>query len=239
MQLDALLRSIGRYAPQYGKVKIIYKCTSDLHRRAYEILRQEAVGHLWIEEGDDFKQNVLDAMNSVMRMVTFLVDDDLFYRLLPEFDVSPNVAYAPRLGRNCTRCYNANDRSQEVPTHLWRQVGGEGNLDFDCTLSLDGHVYLLSDVLSYFREMEYANPSQIEEFMRSRIRPHLTFAEHSCLVGIPHNVVADWKGNRSMDGSAEELCRMYLEGQRIDLDAMDFSNVNSVHQDIPYAFRRA
>ena len=40
-------------------------------------------------------------------------------------------------------------------------------------------------------------------------------------------------------GSAEELNARYLAGERLDLDAMDFSNVTAWHQEIPYIWRQA
>jgi hypothetical protein len=237
MQLDALLRSIHKYAPVYNhQISVIYTCTEGFHQLSYDDLSERNTGCRWLRESGSagsFKELLLVAMDPIVKMTTMLVDDDLFYRPLPAFSVGPGVAYAPRLGLNCTYCYNTGGQ-QAVPTKLWRDVGGEGNLDFDCTLCLDGHVYLTSDLLPHFRAAQYSNPNEIEEVLSGTIRPRLTFAEHSCLVGIPHNVV-NGRSNKNAGGSAAALCGMYLAGMRIDIDSMGF-DVRGVHQEIPYVF---
>jgi hypothetical protein len=59
------------------------------------------------------------------------------------------------------------------------------------------------------------------------------------VVGIPHNRVSS-ASHCEFTGkfSAAELNDRYLHGECIDIDAMDFSQVNAIHMDIGYVFRR-
>lgn len=239
MQLDGLLRSIVKYAPQYrSNLRVVYRTSYPESEKAYNILRSDWPCAAFLnEEFGGFKASTLCALDSGCHLTMMLVDDDLFYRPLPWFTVEPGTAYAPRLGYNCTVCYNGGGKPQKVPTKLWREVGGEGDLDFDCTLCLDGHVYLTEEILPYFQKANYSNPNEIEVELSGSIRPVLKFSEHSCLVGVPHNVVSVYNTNRQGGEDPVELNRLFLAGKHMDLDAMDFGDIVGVHQIVPYKFR--
>ncbi len=241
MQLDAFLRSMRRFAPHYYRsVKIMAKYDAGDHRRSLDILRARHPGCLWMEHSpglDDFQALLLQAIAPKVPRTTMLVDDDLFFRMLPEFELPPGTAYAPRLGYNCTYSYNGGGGAQRVPTRLWRDPGGEGDLDFDCTMSVDGHVYHTDYLLPFLESVHYSTPNQLEENLCQTVRPRLAFAEHSCLVGVPNNVVQTGYPNRHMGGSPDDLCRLFLDGFRIALDRMTF-DVRSVHEPLSYVFEK-
>jgi hypothetical protein len=227
---------MDQHAPQLNQRAVLFLASASEYLQGYTCL----LGHpdvYWIGQSEFRSQVIAYVATSDAPLVQFLVDDDIFFGPLPDFEIARGEAYAPRLGWNCTHCWNAN-RPQKVPTKLFRDPGGEGNLDFDCTWSMDGHVYWREDVLPFLKSYKFANPNDIEYDLSSIIRPRLRFAEHSCLVGIPNNVVSVSTGNRSMQRSAKDLNELFLDGYRIDLDTMDFSDVRSVHQDIEYRFKK-
>lgn len=226
-QLDLLLNSIQRNAEALWPPTIIYKCSDKKYKIAYEQLMTEGDNDScnWVEERN-IKEDVLDWVYPLFSYTMFLVDDDVFYQSLPEIPkLEQYEAYALRLGLNLTYCYNV-DKPQK-----------KGELDWDCKMSIDGHIYRTEDILPELKALEFNHVGQIEEKLYQRFTHYkLITPVHSVLVGIPHNRVSHYP-NRHMGGSTEELNDRFLRGERIDFDKMDFSNVISVHQDIPYAFR--
>src|SRR5690348_13615864 len=179
-QLDALLASMRANSPQMWPPKILWKATNSSYREGYSLCIQDHPECTWVEESH-FKSNLMNMFKCEPPLSAFLVDDDLFYRPLPGFSVEQGTAYAPRLGRNCTHCWNAN-KPQQLPKGLVRESLTDGDLDFDCTCSLDGHVYLTREIWRMFAKARYRNPNEIEGALYDKIRPRLKFAEHSCLV---------------------------------------------------------
>ena len=123
-----------------------------------------------------------------------------------------------------------------VVIELGAHRGGE--LDFDCTMSVDGHVYRTDEILPWLQSTPFMYPPEIEAMLWDKVRPRLLYAEHSCLVGIPHNRISPYP-NPHEGGSVVELNNRLLSGERIDLDSMDFSDVRGVHQPIPYVWKKA
>jgi|WetSurMetagenome_2_1015567.scaffolds.fasta_scaffold01696_5 hypothetical protein len=221
MQLDALLRSIHKFAPQIEYPLVIWRSTGEDFDRAYRVLRIEHGIQIRTQREQDFAADVKKAICCSLPLLQFLVDDDVFYRKVPCVKVYPGCTFAPRLGVNCTHCY---------------AVDAKCNLDFCCEFSLDGHVYRLDDVREGITAAGFTNPNTLETAM-SWFHTALVIGQYSSLVGIPHNRVGD-NTNRHAGGDPAELNRRYLEGWRIDLDAMDFRNVIGAHQDIEYRFKR-
>jgi hypothetical protein len=230
MQLDALLQSIDKNAPILfsQNLQALIKTTHVAYMNGYRRLAYEWPNLDTTFRFRDLKYHLLNAVDPKQEFTMLLVDDAVFYRQLPPWDILPGVIYAPRLGKNCTMCYNAGGVPQ-----------AEGELDFKTIVSIDGHVYRTSELLPKLQGIEITVPNDIE----ARVPADgwkLRYADHSCLVGIPYNRVCEGYGSREMVGgnSAWDLNRWYLSGQRIDIDKMDFSDVRSCHQDIPYVFKQ-
>jgi len=237
MQLEALLRSMRRFALDLWPPTVIYTSSTSDYSRGYEILQAEYICN-WIRQGPDFKKDILSAVDQNKLFACWFVDDDIFYRSLPDFkarlfESGSGYAYAPRLGKNCTYCYNV-DKPQL-----------EGTLDFGSTLSLDGHIYWTKEILPRVKSISFTNPNELEHYLciSSPDSAHefkLLYEECNCLVGIPHNRVQDQFPNRTSGGvSAKELNDRFLAGERIDLDAMNFSGVKGVHWPVKYEFKRS
>ena len=226
MQLDLLLRSIDQFANAAVLPAVICAATGQNYLDGYERLRQDCDA-IWLWQ-KYLKDDTLKAFDDDP-LTMFLVDDAVFYRPMPELpDLQLGEAYATRLGRNCTHCYAGNHPQTE------------GTFDFAYSYSLDGHVYRTEEIKALIERVNFTTPTELEVALNEHgPRLNLLYAEHSCLVGIPHNVVQRQCPNRNAGGSAEELNQMFLDGLRIDLDAMDFSDVCGCHQEIPYVFKRA
>lgn len=239
MQLDLLLWSMHKFALQLDDVCVLWSASRDRFYRAYRRLMRDYKIHWYLQSA--FLDDVSILTASVRPYIQFLVDDCVFYRPLEcPTEILPNTAYAPRLGLNCTRCGNIGV-PQSVPTQLYRDIGGEGDRDFDCTWSLDGHIYRREEIQPYLDRGGYSTPNELESAFCGEIRPRLYFPKHSCLTNVPHNSVGESKGNRHMhpgDDPIVMLNDLYLSDWRIDWNQMDFSNVDSCHMDLEYKYRR-
>jgi hypothetical protein len=46
------------------------------------------------------------------------------------------------------------------------------------------------------------------------------------------------KDTDKFDGSKETLCQRYLDGEVIDLDSINFNNVVSTHEELPFKYKK-
>jgi hypothetical protein len=228
-QLDALLRSLIRFAPQLLPATVLFLATEDRYREAYRILIAEHPSKVFfLQQGSSFRDDLLSLILPDTALTTMLVDDDVFYRSAPLVPkLQSGQCFSFRLGQNIQRDYVT--RKEQVP----------GSENFRYSYSLDGHVFRTDDLLPLVRCLEFDCPNRLEAYMQRSGQPlEIFYDQHSSLVGIPHNLVQTAWPQVSMGGSAEELNDRFLVGERIDLDMMDFSDVRATHQDILYSFRR-
>jgi hypothetical protein len=250
MQLDACLRSIERYAPYLGPILVIYHATSPKFEAGYNGLDYGPRATL-IRQSEDFKRDVMDALASAGEHTIFHTDDDVFFRdaLCPPALSDRFAAFSLRLGLNTTRCHTRN-RPQPLPNlrrHgrliAWKWT--EAKDDFAYPMSLDGHMFQTRLVRSMLVRASFTNPNELEDelHLRRHLAPEWMLAcRESCVVSNPVNVVTTTHANRAgcEPGLApEELNRRFLAGDRIDLEAMDFSNVEAAHQEIAVSLARS
>jgi hypothetical protein len=250
MQLDACLRSIMRYAPYDGPILVIYKASSEQFAQAYRSL-DSTDGVRLVPESESFHRDAVQAIDPGHNYTVFHTDDDVFFRAPPAAPLLPDgcAAFSLRLGENTTYCYSLN-RTQAVPPTVgeglfiaWDWTRAQG--DFAYPLSLDGHILATPLLLKILARMRFSNPNELERELnfRRHLAPPLMLAfRKSCLVSLPANVVSETHRNRSgehPENSPEALNARFLAGERIDLDAMDFSDVQAAHQEVPLIFRDA
>lgn len=239
MQLDALLRSFDQYAPEvFRRVFVLYCSSTPEFAAGYEMLfaeyPSECVDVRGVKE-TSFRHNLLAllsyAKNWEPDYLSFFSDDAILFRPVANIVVpSGALCYSLRLGKNITYSYNA-DRTQQ-----------EGECDFAWKFSNDGHFYSYEGmVVRIHQTAEIVSPGAIEDELNARYGSrsgYVAYGERSSLVCIQHNRVTTMAANRNAGGSAEELNRRFLAGERIDFMAMDFSGVNSPHMELPFVFKR-
>jgi hypothetical protein len=249
MQLDACLRSLERLAPYSGPVTVVYHATNPDFGRAYRLLDTSPRVRL-IAQSDDFRGDVMAALSVDSEYTVFHTDDDVFFREPPTAPVLPEgfAAFSLRLGENATYCYPYRS-SQSVPC-----ITGDGPFiawdwtradhDFSYPMSLDGHIVRTRLVQRMLARARFVNPNELEPELHIRryLAPSGMLAfRHSCLVSIPANVVSATHRNRASENpewSAEALNARFIARERIDLDAMDFSDVRGAHQEVALVFKR-
>ena len=248
MQLEACLTSISTFAPYaLEDIVVIFRATSPQFAEAYGTL-VERHGVRLRPESDDFRRDVMEALDRANEHVVFHTDDDVFFAAPPAAPSLPPgfAAFSLRLGLNTTYCYPTGSR-QDLPSRLdrgdvfaWDWTRADG--DFAYPMSLNGHVFsrrLLGRMLARSR---FANPNEleIELHVRRHLAPRWMLAfRQSCVVSIPANIVTSTHVNRAAGTpglTSEALNSRFLAGQRIDVGAMDFSSVQAAHQEIPFVF---
>jgi hypothetical protein len=246
LQLDACLRSIERNAPYGGSTFVIYLATNPQFLRSYELMAVNE-GTRLLPQSADFRRDVLEVVDTAARYTVFHTDDDFCFRRPADHLVPPHgfACFSLRLGENTTYCYPL-DREQRVPraaasgsiiTWDWTRADG----DFAYPMSVNGHIFETDLVRRMLRRASFSNPNELEyelHLRRYMMPPLMLASRESCVLSVPANAVSV-TANRSgedPDYSPEALNARFLAGQRIDLNAMDFSGIRGAHQEIPFVF---
>lgn len=240
MQLDLLLTSLERNAPGVFDVNVIWY--KDDFSEGYTTCAEEHLDYNFIVE-DDLTYQVCSLLRDD-GLVTFFTDDDVLYRRFLGLELGDDeICFSLRLGLNTTFCY-PHARQQKVPSKRghrlrWNWMMADG--DFGYPMSLDGHVFWAPDLFPVLGR--FTTPNWLE-LMLMRAAPSIDKSWMVCsleshLVGIPANRVNTDMPNRNGDFhpySVQELNDRYMCGERIDLDALDFSDIRGAHQEMELLF---
>jgi hypothetical protein len=234
------------YAP-YETMTVLARVDSEPMWRAYERIEADHSETMFLWEPphrEAFAHTVMGWLATNDR-IAFHTDDDIFYATatLPPAVAEHDDVFTMRLGKNTTYCHPA-DREQQVPDPFWQWRWKDGDGDFGYPLSLNGTIYNSADLLPLL-DFDFANPTDLEAGLAARadrFGPQwMKAGAHSCVVSLPHNRVSMSGGARAGSNPAwtpQALLDLYLDGYRIDLDQMDFSNITAAHQEVPLAFHR-
>lgn len=166
-----------------------------------------------------------------------------------------------RLGANTT-IQNYLNREEQNPLGdddikedyvRWKYTDRAGKFeDYALPFSWDGAVYRTGDVLDALENTDFSStdhawsplPHRLEEYMWKNAnkfshRPCMTAPKKSCVIGMDYNKVINVtnKGGHKFKASEKSLNDLYLKGMVIDLESMDFSDVKSAHDEIPFKMR--
>jgi len=232
LQLDGLLDSIARYAPDLFDLTVLTLGTSPIYQLGYlECAHDHRSGRcVFWRQGPSFEEDVREWLGGAGEHICFLVDDDLFIRHAPGLDyVLPSldeVCYSLRLHSGPRRW---RWRNQQI-------------LDLSYPLALDGHIFRRETIVRLLEQMEFTDPTQLEAGLASRAEwlpeSFIAAANHQCLVGIPANRVSPTSGMPHMGTDVEELCLLYLDGWRLDPGSMLLEGIDTAHADVELAFAK-
>jgi hypothetical protein len=263
MQLDALLSSLE--VNRGFDAMVLYAASTPEFWRGYKACIRYHLGlrcPAWMKEFS-FREDVEGLVRSAGEYVCFFTDDDILYRPLPPILYRPGdplpmlgnlLTFSLRLGANTTRCY-PHDAEQRLPDVLnddedWREWdwrASEG--DFGYPSSLDGHVFhrdiFKAMLMGSERWNQWHNPNTLEDALCWGARDmlgNMGCFPHSVLVNVPANRTTETHDtNRVMDAPAyttEALNEMFLDGWRIDWQAMKYTGVNAAHCELTYVFSK-
>ncbi len=241
-QLDLLLRSIKELWENWYefKITIIWTYSNDDFKAGYDKVISDHPGFYFYKQTNDFKDSVINAVNTEKEYTMFLVDDIVFkepYKLRNDFDkLNPDEILSISL-RLCSRinfCYPQNipspppDLSSENKWE-WKNYAG----DWGYPMSVDGNIYRTPDLMSAIKNGTYNNPNTFEDALMKQIpeRPMMLCYDESKIVNIPVNLVGAYP-NRHGNISAGEFNQKYLEGRKLSIRNIKGVKNISPHQEI-------
>jgi hypothetical protein len=189
------------------------------HMFSYQYVKQEHPGppfspYLWAGEYD-FEEQVREWL--FRSPVTFLVDDAVFYRPATEPDRLP---WSHR----------------RAGGHMWRAYPPESEEGYP--LSVVGDTYGMAMLLPVLPE-RFPNVTALEAGMagnRDAFPSEIVYGAEQDLCVIDANKVSEASNMPHMGVNVDGLLERYMRGERIDLDALDFSTVTTAHCQIPFVF---
>jgi hypothetical protein len=255
-QLRLLLESIKKNADNIFNVNIIYKASNEEFNKGYEQLKAEELlpNINWVKQSLNFKKDVISILDSNYEYSCFATDDDIIYRKVDEgkiikaFKEDKDIfCFSLRLGKNVTVCYSMNSKNKIVPFEDEEEVikweWKKHYYDAGYSLSVDYHVFTTKDINKLVNKITFENPNTLEANLQifSNFPKQIMAAfEQSVVVNTPINIVNEVYNNRQGEQfavSVEEFNKRYLDGEVIDLEKIDFSNIIGCHQELYLPFK--
>lgn len=253
-QLRLLIDSVQKNSPDTFKLNVIYTYSNNLFKEGYDIVKKEFSNVCnFIEQTDDFKQDVLTLLDSEEEYSCFFTDDDIIYKSFDSSKIKQVMkddedifCFSLRLGTNVTFCYTMDTenvlKNYEDLDDLIKWDWSVHYLDFGYPLSVDGHIFKTKDIFKLTRKVTFTNPNLFEgnlQVFDTFPKSKMASFKESVLVNTPNNLVNSTHPNRhSLEHgkTVQELNHSFLKGELIDLENMDFSNIKGCHQEIPFVF---
>lgn len=258
-QLHLLLESINKNSNKlFDSISVLYKFTNDEYNEGYKKIVSNYSNINFIIE-TNFHEDTINIVKDGYDFTTFMVDDNVFYKELSVDkekiynmfidNINPISCFSLRLGLNCNYSHPANQHYKigkyEIINDFVKVNVLEQQVDFSYPLSVDGHIFntiFIKDSLKHIGN--FTNPNTIESSLQSlkmRINNYMSFLKESVLVGIPVNIVNDTHKNRQglkFYFSENDLNIKYINNEVIDIESMDFTNINGPHKEIEYKFKK-
>lgn len=261
-QLHILLESLQCNAPGLFKSTVLYKASNNVFRDGYNKLMERFPNVRWTYEYDSTKQFYHFLREN--EIVGLFADDCIFYRKtdIEEYKIRHYLnelflwSFSFRHGQNVSVNDYISGRLNKLPKEYfiedgflqWNYREGFSNLwesSFSFALGFDGCFYRSDNLLFLTEGNDFGGITNWENFICHNGRFDLVeddwmvSPQFSCVfaqqINNTHERSLTSKGYRR---NLKELNDLYLDDYVIDLDSMDFSNVSSTHDEIPFAMRK-
>jgi len=259
-QLHLLLESLEKNSKDlFDTIFVIYTYTEKDYLDGYNKIIEKFPKVSFVIENDFFKDSMKLVSNNSFEYTTFMVDDNVFYKELPInrekiFNLfndqnKPISCFSLRLGLNCNYSHPANlsytiGNYETVDDFIKININ-EQKVDFAYPLSVDGHIFKTDFIKSCLSSIGlFSNPNTLEsklQYLLNRIDKNMCFLKESVLVGIPNNIVNNTHKNRrglKFYFSEKDLNIKYNNGETINLEGLDFSDINGPHKEIEYKLKK-
>lgn len=256
-QLKLFLDSINKNASEVFEINVVISYTDDDYKRAYELIVTDYayVGVNFVYSEDGFKNQVLELIKDGGDYTCFFLDDDVIYKEVAFADITKSieadddvVCFSLRLGENTTKCYTLG------ADNVMHDIVCDGDimkwdwtlhyLDFGYPFSMNGHVFRRSDIYKLVKKSTFNNVEELEmalyDYTEMFPRNMMASYKESRLVNIPCGrvqVSLDDEMTMALKESESRIRRksmnnLFLNGRFINLESIDFSNIEGCHQKI-------
>jgi len=252
-QLHLLLESIEKNAQGIFNINVLYKCSDEEFKKAYDLIKERFKSVNYVEEVN-FKEQTVELLNSTLNKTCFFTDDDIIYNNVYEDDIDECLndddifCFSLRLGTNITHCYTmkcdnvliTNKRDEKFIWWNW----SKSYADFGYPLSVDGHIFRTKEIKKLIKATSFNNPNVLEAALQvfdSYPKEIMVAYKTSVLINSPNNMVNITYPNRNGEKygfTTKELNDKYLNGEVIDFERMDFSSIIGCHQEIEFKFKK-
>ena len=251
-QLDLLLQSIDLFAGDITASVIWLATSAKFHAGYQRVFKEYTYGCLGeIQQQQDFKQDALDMLNtSHTPLIGFLTDDTVFYRSLPY-----DSTYLAGLMRdhNCNSFslrngYNTQDQCHFEKKFLplipnwenedivqWDTSQYDYGTDFGRPISIDGDFWMRDAIMPMLHKEHWNDPRSLDGINPGPLGKNKMAFKQSVVVNIPVNLACNGYANnwgRYRVHTLEDLNNALLEGKRLSVQKMDFSNIWSSHLEL-------
>jgi len=258
-QLKLFLESVEENAPDIFDLNVIVSHTDEDYDKAYgRVVNDPEFGHVnFVGAEAEFKEQVLKLLKTDHEYSCFFLDDDIIYKEVKIEDITSQiesdddvVCFSLRLGKNTTKCYTLGAdneiRDIEIEEGYIKWDWTVHYLDFGYPFAMDGHVFRRKDIYKLTRKSKFANVEELEmalyDFAEMFPRNMMVAYGDSRLVNAPAGRVQQSLDDEMTMTVKESEARVrrklmnnaFLHGDFINLESIDFSNIEGCHQKIDF-----
>jgi len=257
-QLDLFIRSAKICFKEFDdvEIKVLYKYSNDDFKLGYEkLISNNKYRNISFLNETDFRTNLINFLNPTNRYTVFFLDDNVFINPFSLKDSIFETLYQEnmlcvslRLNPNLTYCYPASLNLKKpnifYKNDNYNQINWSRELhngDYGYPMSVDGHVYLTSDIQPYILNLQYRNPNDLEGQMARQplFRKNImSFYNYSIIFNNPLNKVQTNNPNKHGSISAESINSIYINNdshKQIKYNMLGFNN-SACHQEFEIEF---
>jgi hypothetical protein len=258
-QLSLFLDSVNKNAAGVFDLNVILSHTDEEYDQAYGmVVNNPAYKDInFIEAGNNFKDQVLGLMKTDHDYFSFFLDDDIIYNKVNFEDVTSKIeddgdviCFSLRLGENTTKCYTLGADNvmidMDMDDYFMKWDWNLHYLDFGYPFAMDGHVFRRKDIYKLARKSTFTNVEELEmalfEYTDSFPRNKMVSYRESRLVNAPAGRVQqsiEDEMTLALKNSEARIRRkkintLFIEENFINLETIDFSNIEGCHQKIDF-----
>jgi len=261
LQLDLLLRSIQANFIDCDEIFILEKY-GDGYRIALPEISKEHKVKLRNQSLSIYKDVYDICCLAKNDLICFFTDDDIFYRNFStnKYDEIFEPRYnacclSLRLGLNINKRSHGNIIGDDIPYNIYNigdfmvipKTSYAYGSYWSYSHSLDGHIFKKSSILKIMDELSYLDrgfkfkqtPNELESQMQrywALSENNIICPKQSCVFNSPNNRVSDTHTENSSGDAfryeAKDLLDIFISGRRINLELLDFKNINCPHQEV-------
>lgn len=253
LQLHALLKSIQHFVVGEFEIFIIYNVSNEeTYGKTYlELAREFKSENIkFIKENNSFRDTLKKVLIKINKGRIFFLVDDIIFKNFINLSVLDKVnirtcVFSLRHGTHLSHSYVVN-RSQKLPFFSESSFSSEviewkwslGELDWGYPLSVDGHLFDISEARFWVNNLNFKSPNTFELslqiFKRFYFLKKGMAFRNSIILNIPCNKVQDDIQNFHGNLHQSELLNLWNNGYRID--HLSFQNIlnKSVHEELEF-----